>query len=324
MNVSVLSGVYNYSSNVAYKTHTNDDEEPKDPSKYNEPAPLAACRAGDITRLQTELEKDRHIVYDYYASKSGSTIDLLSMAASIKNVEILEFLLRHGALADHATPAGATPLMYAAQSGFDFGVQKLLEESASVTQLTAEGRTPLFYAAEEGSRGTNELLLNHNANVNWQDKNGVFPLYIAAGRGHYQLVELFLEHKAKVGLSCPDGSTALHVAAFQNHLNIVKLLIKHNANVNECTRKGATALLFATQEGHNLIVEELLKYGANPEKKVKTSLFTKTSPLSASKHIAKNPDITNMLKKAIKDRKAESPHPASQLLSRVKFSYQPF
>lgn len=45
---------------------------------YNEPEPLAACRVGDLDRLDRELQKDRSIVYQGYRSvKSGDIVSLL-------------------------------------------------------------------------------------------------------------------------------------------------------------------------------------------------------------------------------------------------------
>ena len=138
---------------------------------YNEPAPVAACRAGDLGCLEREIQKDSSIVYrDYLSGKTGNTVSLLVIAVAGRHVELTRLLIDKGADVNYALKDGSTTLLYAAQRGLLEIARLLIDNGADVNQATNNGATPLYYAAQEGHREIVKLLLANDADPNKQCK----------------------------------------------------------------------------------------------------------------------------------------------------------
>jgi ankyrin repeat protein len=97
-------------------------------------------------------------------------------------LDILRFLLEHGASPSRKGENGFPPLVYLCRA--DKGEQPdkiklLLEYQAPVNGLGPKGRTALHYAAAAGFLQVITILLDHGANDRIQDQQGETPLALA-------------------------------------------------------------------------------------------------------------------------------------------------
>ena len=132
------------------------------------------------------------------------------------------------------------------------------------------GMTPLMLAAEKGYDNVVTLLLAHEANVNAQDNYNWTALMVAAAKGHDNVVKVLLERGADVHAKNKSGKTALMVAAEDGKLDVVTLLLVHKANVNAQDNDNWTALMIAAWNGHDKVVNALLERGADVNAKNKS------------------------------------------------------
>jgi cytohesin len=134
---------------------------------------------------------------------------LLHEAAQYGQLEMVDFLLAHGADLQ-ATDAGkATALHFAADA--DNGqkvVEDLIRRGADVKARTRGGWTPLHVAANRGDHEMLEKLIGYGADVNARDGEGATPLHEAASSGVKLSVMLLLSHGADPTIRDRHGETA--------------------------------------------------------------------------------------------------------------------
>ena len=102
------------------------------------------------------------------------------------DLDLLRYLLEHGASASQTGVNGFPPLIYAARG--DKGdhpekVQLLLDWGAPVNAVGPRGRTALHYAAAAGHVGVMRVLLSHGAEREVRDESGATPLGLARAAG---------------------------------------------------------------------------------------------------------------------------------------------
>uniref|UniRef100_A0ACD5XAH1 Uncharacterized protein n=1 Tax=Avena sativa TaxID=4498 RepID=A0ACD5XAH1_AVESA len=194
-------------------------------SKFTEPISYAlssaACHdptfAGSLTR------------YDYIG------ITALDAATMDERMDVMRYLLDHGADPNKRTNSGFVPLHCAARKGRDEAAKLLLSSGASVDIAFSDG-TPLHFAAACGTIGVMKVLLQHNADPNKLSEIGGTPLSETLCATNKGLPETIL-------------------------LKCVKLLVEAGADVN-CTTQNP--LVIATTHGLTNCVKYLLKAGADP------------------------------------------------------------
>lgn len=100
---------------------------------------------------------------------------------SPRMLDIIEFLIKHGANVDAADANGATPIFYAIKRNhFVRTVSKsavlLLEAGANVNAKNQRGKTPLHLACELGNVHNVQILLKYGADVNLRCFNNMLPI----------------------------------------------------------------------------------------------------------------------------------------------------
>lgn len=118
----------------------------------------------------------------------------LLRAAKAGDVEVVKFLLAHGADPKLATRAGINPAMAAAGLG------------------TREEDTTGRFKTEEEAIEAIDLCLKAGADVNAQDTRGQTALHGAAARGYDRVIEYLASHGANLELKDRQGRTALDAA----------------------------------------------------------------------------------------------------------------
>lgn len=145
-------------------------------------------------------------------------------------------------------------------------IKYLVAHGANVNRWTKHGSTPLLEAAAYGHLVIVKYLVDHGANVHIPGRYGLTPLHWACIEDHLEIVEYLIEHGgAKVDERADKGYNApLQSAVDHRKLRIVKYLVEHGANVNAIpTKSGEVAILTAAKNGYLEIVKYLVGQGAN-------------------------------------------------------------
>jgi len=212
----------------------------------------ASTNAGTVGAV---LLQDARLTLDY-AAKTGwldwsrhaqSTDELLHELGDPKSKDL----------------AGVTPLMRAAQLGWEDAAAELLKRGADVNAKSAADLTALFYAARSHHPAIVKLLLSAGADPNMTTAWGnMSALYAAAAAGDAQSVNLLLAAHAKVDMAKTDGETALIAAAGADYQDVVRLLLDAGADMNATTKNKRTAVSAAAGLASPQMVSLLLKRGA--------------------------------------------------------------
>lgn len=96
---------------------------------------------------------------------------------------------------------GLNALHLASKDGHVDIVEELLKRGAVVDAATKKGNTALHIASLAGQEEVVKLLVLHGASVNVQSQNGFTPLYMAAQENHDNVVRYLLANGANQSLS---------------------------------------------------------------------------------------------------------------------------
>ncbi|XP_074103360.1 uncharacterized protein LOC141530240 [Cotesia typhae] len=118
---------------------------------------------------------------EFTRESKESLLHLTINHRSPRMLDIIEFLIKHGANVDAADATGATPIFYAIKKNqFVRTVSKsavlLLEAGANVNAKNQKGKTPLHLACELGNAHNVQMLLKYGADVNLRCFNDMLPI----------------------------------------------------------------------------------------------------------------------------------------------------
>ena len=244
-----------------------------------------ACREGNLEQLRALVEQDNLEGSDFDARDNyGRTA--AHWAAEEGHLQVLHYLINHGA--DIRIPDGVarTPLHWACHGGHLECVQYLRENGAHINVIDCEQKTPLYLACNTNDNwDIVRYLTNEGANIHTKTKYHYTALQIAAKRGYLQIVQHLVKCGAKINFenlyhhspltsACLNGH--VHVAQYlikkgaKLHKNILHnfydkaqvttLLIENGANLNTINRQGETVLHLACEAGKVAVVRALLAH----------------------------------------------------------------
>ncbi len=168
-----------------------------------------AAYEGDLKKVKEIIDRDPNQIN--VQDVQGFTP--LHLAFSKGHIEIVEFLLNHGADTELEIFNGETPLMVAARY------------------------------ARHGQYETLKTLLEHGAKVNHKDKHGRAALHKAAMYSGKEVMNLLISYGADVNARDEHQSTPLHQAAMLNNIEAAKALVEHGADIfakTYCDEKNMT------------------------------------------------------------------------------------
>jgi len=218
------------------------------------------------------------------------------VAAWNSNLKVLEGLLeqvRKGGVSS----TGYGPTHFAASLGNVEVMEFLLASGVDKNERDADGNSALMWVvSSDGSEDLLDALVDHGANVNLQNFAGETALFTACARGLEDKVEFLLENGADVHIANLDGATPLHAAAGFDDTSLLSLLVRYGASVNAGDDEGDTPLHWAVREGKMEGVKALLELGASitqcnedGESALELALSSDDEPMA--KHLAALNDI---------------------------------
>ena len=102
---------------------------------------MMASIDGDLEMVKTLVEKNKADI-----NKSGW--NPLMYACSKGQLEVVKYLVQHGAEVNTTSPNGSTPLMMAAMSGNEYVVKYLLDQGADLKLRNSLGYSAIDMAAQ--------------------------------------------------------------------------------------------------------------------------------------------------------------------------------
>jgi ankyrin repeat protein len=186
---------------------------------------------------------------------------LLYEAAPGASVEVLKWLVNHGAVPSNVGAMTDLPLLHrAAQSPRYDRLEYLLSFGLDPLERSREGLTLLHVAARGGlDERVLQLLTSHGLKVGDASKTGLRPIHLASVKS----IPVLIAAGADINAKDEDGRTALHRAAREGRNDVVAELIRNNASVHSTDNRGRTPLhLAAMATGADAVIETLLAAGA--------------------------------------------------------------
>jgi uncharacterized protein len=186
----------------------------------------------------------------------------LQFAATVGDVDLIDFMLKRGAKPDRAPTTDAyPPLFRAVQGGHKRAAELLIKGGANLKYRDTEGRTALHLAAQRGYIEISDLLLKNGAEVNALDSSRQTPLYGAAHTGQADEVSYLIKQGAGVNARDLHGTSPVLWAVFSKNAATVTALIEAGADVNASAPGLFNAAL---QQRSSEILSVLLERGADP------------------------------------------------------------
>ncbi len=224
------------------------------PEKY-----LWACKEGNLELVKAYLAYGVDINYQ---SKHYGKATALVKAAEGGHCEVIEYLLKNGAIHDGILDEdGDTGLHTAVNWGHLEAVKTFIENGASPDNLNKKGLTPLEGALEHGHNSIYQYLLNYT-NPDAFHETGESFIQKAIKNNNQSHINNAFKHfnkKPNVNLTDSNGNNLLHLALI-NECNeeTLKLILAHEPDVNAINQYGWTPFfLNKALEINNPIIEKL-------------------------------------------------------------------
>jgi ankyrin repeat protein len=160
----------------------------------------------------------------------------------------------------------ATDLHFAAQSGKDSEVRRLIQSGVDPNVQDENGSTPLKYASAEPHPGIMRTLISLGASPTISDHRGFTPIHCVAGHGFYEeaieMAAILIEAGADVNArSITYGFVPLHEV---KTTKMIDFLLHHGADASIRNDAGQTPEEYLREDGNNEEAEYLLQItGAN-------------------------------------------------------------
>ena len=154
-----------------------------------------ACTVGDLARVTAMLEQRPELINAY----APDGFQPLGLAAFFGHIDLVEFLLKHGAEVNSASHNSmrVMPLHSAIANRHSAIAKLLLDHGADVNATQADDFTPLHEAAQNDLLDVTQRLLVRGANVNPRlSSSGKTPLALANESQHAAMADLLKQHGA--------------------------------------------------------------------------------------------------------------------------------
>ena len=247
---------------------------------------------------------------DVNVRKEYSKRTPLMIAAHCKNLNAVEFLLKHGAIVDVQDKRNKSSLHYGVEGALLSGdtsfdvVSCLLNHGADLNAPMNGKYTALMMACRSQHVRLVKFLLQQGANVQVKDKDGKTALHFACELtftwkpASCDLLNCLTENGADINALRKDNVTPLMVASINGNVDQITFLIKRGANVHLQDKNGDTALHHAARNMNNSleIVCALTAAGAsqmcNNQGLTPLLVASSTGNNAAVEELLKNQEVT--------------------------------
>ena len=247
---------------------------------------------------------------DVNVRKEYSKRTPLMIAAHCKNLNAVEFLLKHGAIVDVQDKRNKSSLHYGVEGALLSGdtsfdvVSCLLNHGADLNAPMNGKYTALMMACRSQHVRLVKFLLQQGANVQVKDKDGKTALHFACELtftwkpASCDLLNCLTENGADINALRKDNRTPLMVASSCGGVDQITFLIKRGANVHLQDKNGDTALHHAARNMNNSleIVCALTAAGAsqmcNNQGLTPLLVASSTGNNAAVEELLKNQEVT--------------------------------
>ena len=215
-----------------------------------------ACSGGHTLVIRYILEQRQDLVY----IKDIGWRSPVFYAVSAGHLDIVKYLVDHGASITETDLVGSSLLFVACQKGRTPIVTWIIKnESRLVSQCTKYNWMPVHAAACGGSMEVLRCLAAAGADIFAEDNDGFSVLHIAAQQGEAKSVR-YLIHEYPNILHRKDkkGLNAVHHAAKWGHTDVFKLLLELGSDISVSNSKGQNSFHIACMNGHLQIVSTIL------------------------------------------------------------------
>ncbi|XP_060089312.1 CARD- and ANK-domain containing inflammasome adapter protein-like [Heteronotia binoei] len=213
--------------------------------------------------------------------------NFLHMAALKDDSNLVQILLKHGALVDTKDEKGQTALGYAVSRGFEKTVKVLLEAGANIDSSIidaafnsnnqsifklildySKGLSPdtmvsaLYKAIQKDLHGIVAALIERGTDINVHNEMLYTPLLLACEMGKTKSAKVLVDMGASLKDKTPNSSSALHLAVQAGASSIAKMLLDKGMDANLAGQGDQTPLHVAALHNKGMLVGLLIDAGA--------------------------------------------------------------
>ena len=128
-------------------------------------------------------------------------------------------------LVNQTNDNGSSLLSIAASVGHLTLVEDLITKGATIDDTNKWNNTALHLASARGFTQIVQLLIDRGISLNDQNEDGNTALHLAAQKNHIEIVQTLIAAGAKLTLQNNVENTALHLATIEGNLAIVEILL---------------------------------------------------------------------------------------------------
>ncbi|XP_046899961.1 protein phosphatase 1 regulatory subunit 12C [Hypomesus transpacificus] len=255
---------------------------------------LAACASGDIDEAKEMLREasemegkngERHQA-EIVNCANADGITALHQACIDGSMDVVLFLLAHGANVNQVDSEGWTPLHVAATCGNLEIIDFLLQRGASLCAVNCDGDVPLDIAEDEATESFLQVYTQRQgvdveaakrveeeqimtdarawlteglpSNLR-HPRTGATPLHVAAAKGYLEAIKLLCQCGLEVSAMDCDGWTPLHASAHWGQGEACQILAEHLCDMEARSNGGQTPFDVADESVAALLKELSLK-----------------------------------------------------------------
>ncbi len=168
-----------------------------------------------------QLEKSFTEYTNNFGTKQRRIIDiLLYFSVCSDRLDILKYVVEHGADINKKDEKGRSPLFYALARECEETAKYLLKNGSDMNEQFRNGYSPLIYAIFKGKPGFLDFLLNVGVDVNRKNAYDCTPLFLV--KTEIRCIKRYMEREKNEALE----------KAMSHFTNIEGTLLSHGAKVN--------------------------------------------------------------------------------------------
>ena len=180
---------------------------------------------GDLSTIEFLVEKE-HVDLNY----DGESYNPMLTAARCRQLDIVKYLVEHGANVNCKNYQGNTPLHFAAERELREDIVKyLIEQGADLNVVNKDGYTPFHFIILKGNLNNIKFCVEHGANINLPDKNGNTPLHMLILKKEYysfDIIKYLIQQGADLTTENNDENNPLELAIEKEKSEIAKYILK--------------------------------------------------------------------------------------------------